>query len=75
VRARARYLNQAINDAADDYLERSLSALVDAALGIGARDVLRVRADAKFWLDQRAATLVRSPNPELQLWLSYEARL
>jgi len=75
LRGRVRYLNEAINDGADDYLERSLAALVDASLGIRARDVLRVRADVKLWLDQRASTLARSPNPELQLWLSYEARL
>jgi hypothetical protein len=31
--------------------------------------------DAKHWLDDRASTADRVPNPELQLWLSYEARL
>jgi len=75
VRARVRYLNEAINDGADDYLERSLAALADVALGVRGRDLVRVRADMKLWLDGRAATLDRSPNPELQLWLSYEARL
>jgi hypothetical protein len=75
VRGRARYLHEAVNDGQDDYLERSLSALLDASLGLRARDVLRARADLKLWLDHRDATLLRSPNPELQLWLSYEARL
>ena len=75
VRARARYLHEAVNGDADDYLERSFSMLLDTALGIGARNVLQARVDIKLWLDQRAATLERSPNPELQLWLSYEARL
>jgi hypothetical protein len=75
VRGRVRYLHEAFNSGRDDYRERSLSALVDASLGIRARDILRVRADLKLWLDDRDATLERSPNPELQLWLSYEARL
>lgn len=75
VRARARYLHEAINDDVDDYLERSLSGLLDTSLGLRTRDLLRARVDMKFWLDNRDATQVRSPNPELQLWLSYEARL
>lgn len=75
VRGRARYLHEAVNDGVDDYLERSLAALVDVALGMRARDVLRARVDVKLWLDERASTLDRTPNPELQLWLSYEARL
>jgi hypothetical protein len=75
VRARARYLHEAANGTADDYLERSFSALLDVALGLRARDVLRARVDMKLWLDERAATLARTPDPELQLWLSYEAGL
>jgi hypothetical protein len=75
VRARARYLHEAANGPADDYLERSFAALLDVALGLRARDVLRARVDMKLWLDERAATLARSPDPELQLWLSYEAGL
>lgn len=75
VRARARYLHEAANDGADDRGERSLAALLDAALGLGDRDLLRARLDAKRLLDRRDATLARSPNPELQVWLSYEARL
>ncbi|HWO17694.1 MAG TPA: hypothetical protein VNO30_02925 [Kofleriaceae bacterium] len=74
VRGRVRYLHQAVNSDRDDYLERSLAALLDVSLGIGG-DVLRARADVKLWRDRRAATLERTPNPELQLWLSYEARL
>ncbi len=75
VRGRVRYLHEAVNGGRDDYRERSVSALLDAALGIRARDVLRARIDVRSLLDGRDATLVRSPNPELQLWLSYEARL
>jgi hypothetical protein len=64
-----------VNADRDDDGERSLSALLDAAVGLRARGVLRARADVKLWLDERAVTLGRSPDPELQLWLSYEARL
>ncbi len=73
MRARVRYLDEAFED--DKYLESSFSGLVEAAFRIRSRDWLRVRMDTKFWLDDRDATLARDPNPELQLWLSYEARL
>lgn len=73
LRARVRYLDEAIED--NTYLERSLSGLVDAGFRMRDRDTLRIRLDTKFWLDDRTATLDRAPNPELQLWLSYEARL
>jgi hypothetical protein len=36
---------------------------------------LRAQLDLKLWLDGRAAAPARTPDPELQLWLSYEARL
>jgi hypothetical protein len=36
---------------------------------------VRVRLDAKWWLDDRAKTALREPDPELGLWLYYEARL
>jgi hypothetical protein len=73
IRARARYLDTAIED--DTYLERSFSALVDTAFRVRKKDLLRVRMDTKFWLDQRMGTLERDPNPELVFWLSYEAHL
>lgn len=73
LRARARYLDAAIEKSS--YLETSLSGLVDAALTLRRRDLLRLRVEAKQWLDDRASTLLRRPNPELQLWSSYEARL
>lgn len=74
MRARARYLHEAANDGADDRGERSLAALLDAALGLGAATSC-ARLAAKRLLGRRDATLARSPNPELQVWLSYEARL
>ncbi|MBA3391905.1 MAG: hypothetical protein H0T89_04630 [Deltaproteobacteria bacterium] len=73
IRGRMRYLDEAINDNA--YLERSLSALVDTVVGLRERDAVRIRVDTKFWLDKRASTKDREPSTELQLWLSYEARL
>lgn len=73
IRGRVRYLDTAIED--DTYLERSISGVVDAAFQLRGRDTLRLRVDAKAWLDARESTMVRVPNPELQLWLSYEARL
>jgi hypothetical protein len=73
VRARARYLDEAI--ANDGYLETSLTGMADVAFKLRERDTLHLRADTKFWLDDRASTGLRTPDPELQLWLSYEARL
>lgn len=73
LRGRIRYLDTAIHD--DTYLERSLSAIADGTIRIRTADHLRLRIDTKFWLDQRASTLVRVPNPELTVWLQYEARL
>ena len=75
MRMRARYFDEAFNDDADTYLERSFTALIDTAMMLRKRDILRVRLDYKTWLDGRETTLVRTPNPELTLWLSYEARL
>jgi hypothetical protein len=73
LRARLRYFDEGIDD--NTYLERSLSALFDVAAVVRDRDTLRVRLDTKFWLDDRASTLVRYPNPELAAWLWYELRL
>jgi hypothetical protein len=72
-RARLRFLDEAIED--NTYLERSISALADTAYILRSRDTLRFRVDAKFYLDDRTSTAQRDPSPELQLWLSYEARL
>jgi hypothetical protein len=73
VRARVRYLDEAIHDST--YLERSVAALAEVATRLRERDLLRVRADMLFWLDNRMSTAERSPNPELTVWLFYEARL
>ena len=73
LRFRARYLNESIDDST--YLETSVSALADAAILLRNNDHLKVRVDTKYFLDKRSATLARVPNPELTLWLTYEARL
>ncbi len=73
LRVRVRYLDEAIND--NTYLERSVAALADVAQKVRERDTVRVRLDAKFWLDKRLSTIQRVPDPELTLWLFYEAKL
>lgn len=75
IRARLRYFDEALNDDEDTYLERSFTGLVDTALTIRKRDIVRVRFDVKRWLDGRESTQLRSPNPELTFWLMYEMRL
>ncbi len=72
-RARVRYLDEAIDD--NTYLERSVAAVAEAAMRMRDRDTLRVRLDGRFWLDKRAATVIRVPDPEVSLWLFYEAKL
>ena len=69
VHGRARFLWQDV--ATPAYLEESLWTTADVTLGLRERDSLRVRADVYAWLDGRASTLARAPNPELWLWLEY----
>ncbi len=73
IRARVRYLDEAIHD--NTFLERSVSALAEVATRVRVKDLLRIRVDGKFWLDKRKSTTERVPNPELSLWLFYEAKL
>ena len=73
IRGRARYLDEAINDRT--YLERSLAIRADGSMQLRDKDTLRLRIDTKFWLDRRASTLERVPNPEVVFWLFYEAKL
>lgn len=73
VRGRVRFLDEAITD--NTYLERSLAAQAEVATKLRDKDELRVRVDSKLWLDDRDSTMLRTPNPELQIWLSYEAKL
>lgn len=80
LRARLRYFDEAINDhrAGKDpnsYLETSMNAALEANIGLRKRDLLHVRFDIKDYLDNRASTLVRDPNPEMAIWASYEYHL
>ena len=71
IRARTRYLHQDLTS--NTNLEQSLWSALDATIPLRRRDVLRVRVDLYWWLDQRASTLARDPNPEISLSLQYEA--
>ncbi|MCE9580530.1 MAG: helix-hairpin-helix domain-containing protein [Deltaproteobacteria bacterium] len=72
LRGRLRYLNEDIGDPAT--LETSIWAYADATFRLRTRDALRIRADLYKWLDTRDSTKARSPNPELWLWLEYQAK-
>jgi hypothetical protein len=70
--ARSRYVNQGIDD--NSSLEQSLWSYVEGTFG-AARDLLvRVRYDNRVFLDDRATTMLRTPNPEHWLRLELEAR-
>ena len=71
IRARTRYLHQDITS--NTALEQSLWSALDATVPLRRRDVLRMRLDVYWWLDERASTLLRDPNPEISLSLQYEA--
>lgn len=73
LRARVRYLNESVSK--PSYLETSFAGQAEAEIRLREKDSLQVRFDTKFWLDKRTSTDSREPNPELQFWLSYEARL
>lgn len=61
-RVRARYLNQATDDNA--YLEHSLWSFLELAWLPAAGTRVAARYDLFVWLDSRAGTLSRTPNPE-----------
>ena len=72
LRGRLAYLDEDIAD--DGYLETSLESSLEVGYRLRAKDQLRVRADAKFWLDDRASTAARTPSPELWITADYEAK-
>lgn len=61
-RVRSRYLNQDITDPA--YLEENIWTYFETTWLIGRGTRLSARYDLFVWLDQRASTLNRFPNPE-----------
>jgi hypothetical protein len=73
IRMRVRYLNESVT--MPTYLETSVAALAEYQTRLRDKDSLRVRIDAKFWIDKRMSTSERTPNPEVSLWLFYQASL
>jgi hypothetical protein len=71
LRGRVRYLFEDVVD--NKYLEQSVSGYVDGLYRFRQRDDLRLRLETKYFLDKRAATIERSPSPEISVWLGYEA--
>ena len=68
--ARVRYLSKDVKD--DEYLEESLTGTVELMRAVKPRQHLKLRLDYVHWLDARASTLERTPNPELRAWLTYQ---
>jgi hypothetical protein len=72
LRARLRYLFEAIS--ADDYLERSLWFYLEAAYWYQRDLRVKLRYEVYSWLDQRASSQERDPNPAHWLRLELEYR-
>jgi hypothetical protein len=70
-RLRSRYLYQDISD--NTYLEQSLWSFVEGAWIFGKGNRLALRYDLYQWLDERATTANRVPNPEHRLQLDFRA--
>ncbi len=70
--ARGKYLNQAIDD--NTYLEQSLWTYVELTYQRARSWDVRLRYDLYVYLDDRASTLARDPNPEHRLRVEMEAR-
>lgn len=62
LRARTRYWYQDISD--NTYLEQSSWSYFEAAFLLGRGTRIAARYDLYVWLDQRASTANRTPNPE-----------
>ncbi len=72
LRARLRYLNEDPSD--DAYLEESLWGYLEAAARVQKTFFARVRYEVYAWLDERASTRARSPNPAHWLRADLEFR-
>ncbi|MCP4446173.1 MAG: helix-hairpin-helix domain-containing protein [Myxococcales bacterium] len=71
IRARTRFLYEDIT--ASDYLEKSWWSYADISYRLRRRDQLKFRYDLVMHLDDRSATLTRTPNPEHWMRLEYAA--
>ncbi len=54
--------------------ERTLHVMAASGYRLRAKDQLRVRADVRFWLDDRTSTGFRNPSPELWLGAEYQVK-
>lgn len=69
IRFRVRYDFEDVSD--NHRLQQMLWAFVDASLAPRERHALRLRYDLRAFLDRRASTIARLPNPEHWLLLEY----
>lgn len=72
LRARVRYLNEDPSD--DAYLEESVWTYLEAAFRFRRSLAARLRYEVYAWLDDRASTRTRSPNPAHWLRADLEFR-
>ncbi len=72
IRLRVRYDIEGV--ANGGHPPQSLWALVEYAVTTRTRDHVRARYDFRVFLDDRASTRARVPNPEHALWLEYAFR-
>ena len=72
VQGRVRFLDEDVADNAS--LERTLLGSAEVGYRLRAKDTLRVRADVRFWLDDRTFTGYREPSPEVWLGADYQAK-
>lgn len=69
---RVRYLNEDLSSRMS--LEESLWLTGELDVRLRKADTLHARVDLYSYLDQRDLTLARRSNPELWLWLQYQAK-
>lgn len=70
LRLKSRYLNEDISD--NTYLEQSVWSFIELRAAVSRPLTVTGRYDLYVFLDQRAATLTRIPNPEHRLFLSLQ---
>lgn len=72
LRGRVKYLSRGLADR--DYLEESIWTYGEVALRTRGKDVLTVRGDLFYWLDERERTALRSPRAEVRMLGTYQYR-
>jgi hypothetical protein len=71
VRLQTRVRYDAEDLSGDGHSPRTLWAKLEVAVSLRSKDALALRYDLRAWLDHRASTAARRPNPEHWLLLSY----